>query len=239
MAMELPSTLILDDVELILIPPGEFTMGEGDDTHQLYLEAFYIAKYPITNAQYKRFVEATGHKAPDHWARGSIPAGKDDHPVVNVSWYDARAYCQWLEDETAYVVRLPTEAGWEKAARGTDGREYPWGDEFDKDRCNTEKSGIWDTTPVAKYSPQGDSPYGVADMAGNVWEWTGSLYKDYPYDANDGREDLEEVGARVVRGGAFYRNLRFVRCACRDWNLPNLRSDHFGFRAAASPRPPE
>ncbi len=225
-------------IELVLIPPGEFTMGsdtgreDEKPLHEVDLDARYlhVGKYPITNAQYKRFVDATRHQAPRHWSGGSIPEGKEDHPVVWVSWDDARAYCRWLANETGQAVRLPTEAEWEKAARGTDGREYPWGDKFDKRKCNSQESGIEDTTPVGKYSRQGDSPYGVADMAGNVWEWTSSLYQDYPYDADDGREDPEAEGSRVARGGAFYNPHGGVRCTFRLGAKPYGRNVDLGFR---------
>jgi len=196
-------------IEFVLIPAGEFTMGANDQmnrevpAHQVYLEAYYIGKYPVTNAQYRRFVAATGHKAPEHWQGGSIPAGKEDHPVVYVSWYDAQACCQWLAGETGYALRLPTEAEWEKAARGTDGRTFPWGEEREKTRCNNHLLYLNDTTPVQQYSPQGDSPYGVADMAGNAYEWVSSAMDDYPYDPHDGREDLEARWPRVRRGGSF------------------------------------
>ncbi len=122
--------------------------------------------------------------------------------------------------------------------RGTDGRKYPWGEAFDKNKCNTEESDIGDTTPVGKYSPEGDSPYGVADMAGNLWEWTSSLKKDYPYDPGDGREDPEEVALRVLRGGSFYSIPRLVRCACRYGRYPDPRLTFFGFRVVVSPGSP-
>lgn len=134
-----------------------------------------IGKTPVTNAQYAAFVEATKRKVPKHWKRllrqDRIPSGKENHPVVNVSWYDAVAFCRWLSQETGQPFRLPTEAEWEKAARGADGRIYPWGDEQLTNELCYLGSG---TTPVGRYSPQGDSPYGCADMAGNVWEWTQS-----------------------------------------------------------------
>lgn len=248
MSAERSPTMILGDMERILIPAGEFTMGsdKGRDNekppHKVYLDAFYIGKYPITNAQYKRFVEATGREYPEHWLRaggGSIRAGKEHNPVFFVMWYDVIAYCQWLSDETGRVVRLPTEAEWEKAARGTDGREYPWGNEFDASKCNNRENNLRITTPVGQYSPQGDSPYGVADMAGNVWEWTSSLFgKDYPYNHDDGREDLESEGSRVSRGGASFASPRVVRCAYRRWDSPDYPSQNIGFRVVVSPSSP-
>jgi formylglycine-generating enzyme required for sulfatase activity len=120
---------------------------------------------------------------------------RPDHPVVGVSWYEAVAYCRWLTEalqaagalDESEVVRLPTEAEWEKAARGEHARRWPWGDDFDPAWAITGESGLRRTTPVGKYSPAGDSPYGAADIAGNVWEWCSSLYRDYPFDSDDGR----------------------------------------------------
>jgi formylglycine-generating enzyme required for sulfatase activity len=142
-----------------------------------------------TNTQYQAFVRATGHDAPPHWAEGRIPPGRSNHPVVCVTWHDAVEFCDWLRAETEQPFRLPTEAEWEKAARGTGGRIYPWGDDPpDEDRCNFN-GHVEDTTPIGRYSPQGDSPYRCADVAGNVSEWCHSLYRSYPYHAGDGREN--------------------------------------------------
>jgi formylglycine-generating enzyme required for sulfatase activity len=132
------------------------------------------------------------------------PWGQKNHPVVSVSWEDALVSCAWLSEETGRRFRLPTEAEWEKAARGTDGPTYPWGDEPPAESLCSFGGKAGDTNPIGRYSPQGDSPYGCADMLGSVWQWCRSLYKHYPYRAGDGREDLQTDGLRVLRGGALY-----------------------------------
>jgi len=240
--------------EMILIPAGEFLMGSdpGRDKdaseseqpqHTLYLPDYYIARTPVTNAQYAAFVHATGHDLPEHWKSRKPPEGKGDHPMVHVSWEDAVAYCAWLSQVTGKPYRLPSEAEWEKAARGTDGRIYPWGDEPpDEGRCNSDK--VRATTPVGRYSPQGDSPYGCADMAGNVWEWTRSLLGKevlkpdfrYPYSPGDGREDLKASAdiLRVVRGGSWFDGWWFARCACRVGFIPGDLVPNVGIRVVAS-----
>jgi len=139
------------------------------------------------------------------------------------------AFCQWLSGETGQPFRLPTEAEWEKAARGTDGRIYPWGDGWDKTRLNSGEGGPGDTTPVGRYSPAGDSPYGAADMCGNVWEWCRTKwwgsYKDYQDD-----NDLEGTSPRVLRGGAFFNLDGDVRCAARHFDFPDYWNWRSGFR---------
>jgi len=256
-----PGTLPFE-LEMVLVPAGEFLMGSdparvkrarGNEQpqHTLYLPDYYLAKTPVTNAQYTAFVHATGHELPEHWEGGKLLPGKEDHPVVNVSWYDAVAYCNWLSQVTGKVYCLPSEAEWEKAARGTDGRIYPWGDELpDERRCNFGNI-VGRTTAVGRYSPQGDSPYGCADMAGNVWEWTRSRIREsrhvggerwfemafrYPYDPEDGREN---PGAgrdvlRVLRGGAFDYAGKLVRCAYRLPHDPSGRLGDIGFRVVAA-----
>jgi formylglycine-generating enzyme required for sulfatase activity len=238
--------------EMILIPAGEFLMGSnpqkdeyaGNDEqpqHSLYLPDYYLAKTPVTNSQYMAFVQATGYRQPEYWTEGSPPPGKEDHPVRHVSWYEALAYCRWLSEATGKRYKLPSEAEWEKGARGTDGRIYPWGNQWDAARCNSEESGRDDTTPVGTY-PQGASPYGVLDTAGNVWEWTRSLWgksRDnpefkYPYNPEDGRENPEasQDTYRVERGGGFLSLPRYgyVRCARRLRNCPNDLIRDFGLR---------
>ena len=213
-----------DGAEMVYVPAGEFTRGEGDSEKLLYMDGFWIDKYPVTNARYKKFVDETGRDVPyedQEWARPynwdprrkTYPPGKDHHPVVLVSWHDAVAYCEWAGK------RLPTEWEWEKAARGTDGRTYPWGEDWvDGKYCNSAEAGIGGTTPVNKY-PRGASPYGVMDMAGNVWEWTNSL-------CESGTE------TRTLRGGAWLNAQDWARCACRGGGYPDTRP-YIGFRCCA------
>ncbi|HET89606.1 MAG TPA: formylglycine-generating enzyme family protein [Chloroflexi bacterium] len=235
-----------DGKEMVHVPAGEFVMGSdaGQENehpaHPVHVEAFYIDRYPVTQEEYRRFVEATGHPVPCYeveWAdldeynwdpdARIPPAGKETHPVVLVRWEDARAYAEWAGK------RLPTEAEWERAARGADGRRWPWGNEFVAGHCNTVESGAGGTTPVGLYSPAGDSPVGAGDMVGNVWEWTSSLFRPYPYDANDGRESLEAEGWRVLRGGSWPNSLDRARCTSRlDGDF--LFFNNVGFRCAVS-----
>ena len=237
------------------IPAGEFWLGSDDKDplafaaekplHRVLVPEFHIARTLVTNAQYALYVQATGAKTPDHWEHGQPPKGKLDHPVVRVSWHDAIAYCAWLSRRTGKLIALPSEAEWEKAARGDkDARIYPWGDTFDPVKCNNHELGLQDTTPVGVFL-EGASPSGCLDMVGNVWEWTRSLWgKDfnkpdfpYPYDPTDGREQLEagDDMARVLRGGSFWNSRRLVRCACRLARPPSARADGLGFRVVVRP----
>jgi formylglycine-generating enzyme required for sulfatase activity len=225
---------VLSEVEgMIYVPPGPFIMGgEGGLPLQIARleESFFIGRYPVTNAQYRHFVEAGGYEKREYWSdegwqykrkeEWTAPRfwndpewNQPDQPVVGVSWYEAEAYARWAG------MRLPTEMEWEKAARGIDGREYPWGDGFDPDRCNTDESGIGKTTPVGKYSPNGDSPYGLADMAGNVWEWCADWYD-------------KDKDTKVLRGGSWFDYRWDARCICRYWLSPWYRSYNVGFRCA-------
>jgi len=156
--------------------------------------------------------------------------------VVDVTWHDARAYVAWLRERTEESYRLPTEAEWEKAARSDDGRLWPWGNDWDAARANCKPAGPGTTTPVGQYSPKGDSHYGCADMAGNVWEWCSSEYRDYPYRAGDGREKLEgSSGRRAMRGGSWGSdNPGIVRCAFRCRNYPDHWSSTTSGFACAS-----
>ncbi|MDA0244462.1 MAG: SUMF1/EgtB/PvdO family nonheme iron enzyme [Chloroflexi bacterium] len=237
-------------IEWVEIPAGEFWMGDNaelDDQmpcHLVDLPTYWIAKTPITNAQYRAFVQATGYGAPAHWKDGQIPQGKGNHPVVSVSWDDGMALAKWAGEQMGQMILLPSEAEWEKAARGglvlpsgknpLPKRKYPWGDAFDKGKCNTSESGIKDTTPVNQY-PQGASPYGVLEMSGNVWEWTRSLYKPYPYMAGDGREDLTSRNSFVVRGGSGSLNQNGALVSLRLMNNPRLRGHNLGVRLVCIP----
>ena len=221
------------------VPAGEFIMGDdkgpNDDekpAHRVTLNAFYIGNYPVTNAEYAHYRE-------DIRQPFEMPAGKEDHPVAEVSWYDARDYAAWAG------MRLLTEAEWERAAswelvdwetgrlvgKGRK-RKYPWGDTFDKSKCNSSEAGIGKTTPVGMYSPGGDSPCGAADMAGNVREWVADWYDSgyYAGSSTDNPQGPESGSWRVVRGGSYLRNDRRVRCACRDWYGPDDRNHDIGFR---------
>jgi sulfatase modifying factor 1 len=219
-----------DGRTIILIPAGEFVMGEESMARTVYLDAFGIDRYPVTNSQYRKFVDATKRPAPMHWINGVIPRGKDKHPVVNVTWEDGQAYAQWLKG------RLPTEAEWEKAASWDEingvKRAYPWGDEFQTRRCNTSESRIRDTTPVGNYSPDGDSPYGVGDMAGNVWEWCADYYgEDYYANAPARNPRGPAVGKfRVLRGGSWNFTASNARCTSRLNHYQRLHYNFAGFR---------
>jgi formylglycine-generating enzyme required for sulfatase activity len=234
-------------LELMHIPAGEFLMGSDPQVdkdaypneqppHRLYLPDFYIGKHPVTVAQYAAFARATRRQRSGMQGQGDAPVTDvswDDAPVTDVSWDDGVAFCRWLSKRSGRAFRLPTEAEWEKAARGADGRIYPWGKPVPTtSSCNFDNY-VGHTTRVWAY-PAGTSPYGVLDMAGNVWEWTNSGYRDYPYRVDDGREGPNE-DFRVLRGGSFIENARVVRCACRNWYSPKSRLWDFGFRVVASP----
>jgi toxoflavin biosynthesis protein ToxD len=208
--------------------------------HRVELPAFEIARLPVTNADYHQFVWDAGYQAPRFWMGFHFLEEEAENPVVGVSRQDALAYCEWLSSQPEAIqegarYRLPSEAEWERAARGADTRTFPWGDSFDPWRCNTIESGRRTTTQVGIFSPGGDSPWGISDLAGNVWEWTASLFKPYPYDPLDGREDLGAKGLGVVRGGSWYYSRKLARCTSRESLLPTFTSPMLGFRLARTP----
>jgi serine/threonine-protein kinase len=228
-----------DGCELVLVPEGPFPMGPN--RREVHLDAFYIDRTPVTNVQFRTFLEVTGYKPGDegagrflaHWARGSIPRGLEHHPVVFVSWLDARAYATWAGK------RLPTEAEWEKAARGTDGRKYPWGKaEPTPSRANFggNKRG---TVAVGTY-PDGVSPYGVHDLAGNVWEWCADV--DDPSFYLDGPSHNPRSSRRtdrtffVMRGGSWMYGAQALRTTSRTSFEPHYRFAGGGFRCVREPR---
>jgi formylglycine-generating enzyme required for sulfatase activity len=233
------------------------------EQHKLHLPDYFIARYPVTAAQFKAFVEASKHKPANEASLQGVP----NHPVRYVTWFDALAYCNWLneklkeiapaqkpENETEEVfwqgigsgkliVTLPSEAEWEKAARGGlaltpnpsptgrgESRLFPWGDAITPDHANYGDTNLNTTSAVGAF-PQGESSYGLQDMSGNVWEWTRSIYDKYPYEISEKRENLEDKKShRVLRGGAFSYEVRYVRCAYRSRYYPNLGDDFVGFR---------
>jgi formylglycine-generating enzyme required for sulfatase activity len=237
--------------EMTQIPAGQFIMGTppeeakqfGEEAqretpqHTVELPAYEIGRYPVTNLEYKAFVEATNHEPPGHWQGGELPVELADHPVTRVSWEDAIAYCQWLVETTQKSYRLPTEQEWERAARGAAGLRYPWGNEWQEKRANTKEAGIGTTTPVGQYSPDGDSLDGCADMAGNVWEWTDNLFA--PYSGSNYHDELYGRGLKVLRGGSYDSDKNTARAVFRyRINTPS-RYWGVGFRvvvgAASSP----
>ncbi len=249
-----------DGKVLVRVPAGEFKMGINDaqirtlvenyaaaansfelekPEHIVNIGEFWIDRDLVTNADYKKFLDAHPERAvPDidipqlkgwSWdaaARRFAP-GRENLPVVLVTWDDASAYCEWAG------MRLPTEAEWEKAARGADGRLYPWGNTWDQNKTAFGEKGASDAAPVGSFA-SGASPYGVNDMVGNVWQWTTSLPMPYPYRADDGREDPEDSGERVTRGGMFAFGPAVSRANVRSKFAPDDKAISVGFRCATS-----
>ncbi|MDR4480653.1 MAG: SUMF1/EgtB/PvdO family nonheme iron enzyme [Nitrospira sp.] len=262
--------------DMVLVPAGEFTMGASAESGGLpderplrliYLSAFWIDRYEVTNAVYQQFVQATGYQAPANpapaltlWAHNAPLPGIEQHPVVNVSWLDAVAFCRWANK------RLPTEAEWEKAARGTDGRIYPWGSEWDFEKGNsasywakrtvhfadsTEWEAFWIkgegaaiskekglrgeilTLPVGSF-PAGVSPYGALDMAGNAAEWVQDWYNPNDYRTAPLTNPLgpERGAIKAMRGGSWLKPAISLRTTDRDWGTMDSRPSGTGFRCA-------
>ena len=287
---------ITDDA-WVEVPAGEFLMGTtpqevkklakqygnqwGEEykrevpQREVSVGSFRIGKYPVTNQEFKRFMDLGGYEKRGYWSddgwkwrqrtpeeekelpewqkRGekTQPAYWDDprcgirkpnRPVVGITWYEAQAYCSWLTEKLRQegkiakgeVVRLTTEAQWEKAARGVDGRWWPWGNTWDNGKANAGYR-LDEATPVGVY-PHGTSPYDVYDMVGNVWEWASSLYMDYPYNPDDGREDQNAAGVRVLRGGSWFYDAVLARCASRLAGIPDSRYVILGFRCVVVPQ---
>jgi formylglycine-generating enzyme required for sulfatase activity len=311
----------LPNILWVKIPEGPFLMGSTADDpdayddekpqHELTLPTYHIARYPVTNAQFRPFVEGDGYENPTYWTeqgwawrQGAEPdlsplddlqdeewkqqykdwlaqrtpekrncpfwwdhprLGVPTRPVVGITWFEAVAYTRWLKERLKVTgcklkvwrdgeivtenvqletcnVQLPSEAEWEKAARGADGRRYPWGDAWQEEHGNIEETGIEETNPVGSF-PQGLSPYGVLEMSGNVWEWTRSRWGErsvtqpdyvYPYEAADGRERLQDMKIPILRGGSWDLGQRDAQRASRDWVVPDFFDADFGFRVVVS-----
>jgi formylglycine-generating enzyme required for sulfatase activity len=231
------------------IPGGPFTMGADRARDPLAFDnerwsaaqaegtvdvpAFYIAPREVTVAEFTKFAQATKWNVDPR-----ALAGPADHPVTFVSWPDALAYCRWLESTmkgslpAGFHVTLPTEAQWEKAARGTDRRRFPWGDEPRRDRANFGSQG---TVPAGKAACS-ECAHGLSDMAGNVWEWTRSPYQPYPYSESDDRASLDQDALWVMRGGGFADTPQMIRTSTRGAAEPGARRPFIGFRVAISPK---
>jgi len=264
-AWYLPNEPLLGFAE---IPKGPFLMG-SDKKHdpeafdeemrqpEVHLPRYFIGRYPVTMAQFRAFVEDSGYRPENEDCLRGMP----NHPVVAITWYETLKYCDWLTErlctwkgtpeplaallhQEGWQVSLPSEAEWEKAARGRDGRIYPWGDEPDPNRANYSDTGIH-TTSVVGCFPSGASPYGIEDLSGNIWEWTRSLWGrngekldyGYPYKASDGRENLQASREilRMLRGGAFVDGHWGVRCADRLWSSPLSWGGLIGCRVVVRP----
>jgi sulfatase modifying factor 1 len=250
--------------DLARIPAGEFLMGAADaatderPVHRVYVSEFFIGRFAVTNDEYARFVRATGHPSPSLrslpliagggrdamfrelarpylWDDKTPPPGHGSHPVVLVSFDDAMAYCRWLSESIERFVRLPTEAEWEKAARGgLEGRRYPWGDDIDASRGNFLDNPATKhqrgTRPTGTYAANG---FGLCDMAGNVWEWVADWYADDYYGGGDVRDPAgPSSGAmRIVRGGSWVSDdVTMLRCAYRHTVPPDTYAYSIGFR---------
>jgi len=212
------------------VPAGDFSMGTntGFDyeypEHSVYLDGFYIDKYEVTNAQYKRFIDYTGRKAPEHWKNNACPQGAEYEPVTNVSCVDALEYAKWAGK------RLPTEEEWEKAARYTDARTFPWGNEWKKGFANVRPMlGFGSPKQVGSY-PDGKSKYEVFDLCGNVWEWTDSNFM--PYKGNTEPNDNFGEKNKVIRGGSYRHAETMGQCSRRDFMALNKTRTDVGFRCA-------
>ena len=232
---------------MVFIPAGEYLRGRShalpddhlkwfptllkDDqpTRRIFVSAFYLDEHEVTNGQYLAFVKATRHAVPYNWPGGELPTGKENFPVVDVSWADAAAYCHWTGQ------RLPSEAEWERAARGLiEGKQYPWGDDPPA-RINSRFDAVDGPGEVKQFKP---NYFGVYDVAGNVWEWCNDWYaKDYYASAPERDPAGPKSGLyRVLRGGSWADEPKFLTCAHRSWARPAERSPNIGFRCAQSVR---
>ncbi|MBN2289211.1 MAG: formylglycine-generating enzyme family protein [Candidatus Glassbacteria bacterium] len=235
----------ISKANMVLIPAGEFSFGSNSrelgetmlefrENRLLYreipkrwvfLDSFYIDRYEVVNRQYKRFLESTGNSPPISWKDGSYPEGEDDYPVVYVSWDNATKYARWIGK------RLPTEQEWEKAARGSSGFRWPWGDRFLPNYCNTREAGYGTMMPVGSFLG-GANEFGVMDLAGNVWEWVNADLKPYPGYTEDSFYFTSAGGRKVMRGGSFMETGDYARGAFRGDGAFDMIYNNVGFRCA-------
>ncbi len=222
--------------------------------HQLHLPAYAIGRYQVTNAEYARFIRAGGYRQPEFWTEVGWQIKEyygwtqpyfwtdkvwnpANYPVIGISWYECVAYCRWLTRVTGQLYRLPSEAEWEKAARGTQGYLWPWGNSWDPNQCNSGEKDPGHTTPIGHYSPAGNSPYNVSDMVGNVWEWCTTRWKKlYPYDVTEDEWTIDYLAgteARMLRGGSWDSDEISARCAYRLRFFPDDRNNYRGCRVVA------
>ncbi|MBI3622361.1 MAG: formylglycine-generating enzyme family protein [Nitrospirae bacterium] len=240
-------------IGMVRVPAGPFTMGSDEEdtegktaefgmvkplyqdehpAHTVTLPTYFIDQTEVTIAQYKKFIEATGARPPADWKEGKPPEGRDNYPASGMNWYDADRYCTWAGKQ------LPAEAEWEKAARGPNGLSFPWGNEFDPKKANTGGSGLNSLAPVGSF-PQGRSPYGADDMAGNVWEWTADWYQAYPGSSYQSPAFGQKT--KVLRGGSWggaghYALSYFYRTSHRLNSEPEFGFPDAGFRCAKRAR---
>jgi iron(II)-dependent oxidoreductase len=236
------------DKGMVLVPGGEFTMGSTEeDIHwaakhfhsesldyyrdetparRVSLDDFYIDRHEVTVSQYKEYLKQSGGPEPKFQDKPKY--NQPDQPVVGITWQQASDYCR------SAGKRLPSEAEWEQAARGADARRYPWGDEPDESKANVrgKKDGYRYIAPVGGF-PEGRSPYGILDMAGDVWEWTGDWYRPYP--GNEHKNEMYGETLKVIRGGSWFSNLDLARSTVRGKALPNQRLNYIGFRCVRQP----
>jgi len=229
--------------DMVFVPSGDFLMGSTVEDvyrvadvdefpqHSVWVDDFYIDVHEVTNAQYKVFVDSMRVKAPPRWVNGNYGIGEDGLPVTSITWEEAAAYAKFVGK------RLPSEAEWEKAARGTDARTYPWGDSFDRNHANNGDHLV----PIMNY-PSGVSPYGAYDMAGNAAEWVDGFYAAYPRGPADilpndipDRKEVFKDDRRVYRGGSWNTFPKFLRCSNRESAPPGKRWTYVGFRCAMDP----
>jgi serine/threonine-protein kinase len=222
---------------LVMITGGQFLRGSDDGKeierplNSATIGDFFIDVREVTNNQYLRFIKATNRSAPANWPGGKIPAGQETIPVTDVTWTDAMTYCQWRNQPDGFKFRLPTEAEWEYAARGRDGRRYPWGNDWVPGNANGKDSGRNQPVAAGTFS-SGASPFGLQDMSGNVAEWTADNLNLYPQ--SKAKLDPRHASDKIIKGGSFADSAENLTTSYRSWMSPDSSSDKVGFRCVAT-----